>query len=58
MNNLIYLFDGFDGRDGNPIFRSQTYFVSSLDWNVVSFGAEVNFINTDITNSVVQTGLV
>ncbi len=51
-------FDGFDGRDGNPIVRSQTYFVSPFDWNVVSFGAEVNFINTDITNSVVQTGLV
>lgn len=51
-------FDGFDGRDGNPIVNSQTYFVSSLDWVQTTFGAEVIAINTNITNTIVQTGLV
>ena len=51
-------FNGFDGRDGNLFVTSETYFVSTLDWNTVSFGAEVNFINTSITKSVVSDGLV
>jgi hypothetical protein len=50
--------DGFDGRDGVANIQTSTYFVGITDWNITSFGAEVNVTNADITANVVSTGLV
>jgi|GEM_PF-3670946 len=51
-------FDGFDGRDGVANIQTNTYFVATSDWNITSFGAEVNVSNLAITADVVSTGLV